>query len=45
MVPMALFDTSDMYHSKFLTDIPFILGLSAGIYLLRPKKRNEVIPR
>lgn len=34
MIPMAL--GSEMYHSKLLTDIPFILGLSAGIYLLRP---------
>jgi FtsH-binding integral membrane protein len=41
MVPMALFDTSHMYHSKFLTDIPFILGLSAGIYLLRPKSGTK----
>jgi hypothetical protein len=34
MIPMALFGS--MYHSKFLTDIPFILILSIGIYLWRP---------
>ena len=34
MIPMAM--GHHMYHSKFLTDIPFILGLSLGIYLLRP---------
>jgi hypothetical protein len=36
MVPMAL-EGSHMYHSKFLTDIPFILILPIGIYLLRPR--------
>ncbi len=36
MVPMAL-EGSHMYHSKFLTDIPFILILAIGIYLLRPR--------
>lgn len=40
MIPMAL-EGSHMYHSKFLTDIPFILGLSAGIYLLRPKSTEK----
>ncbi|MBC7829940.1 MAG: hypothetical protein H7122_19495 [Chitinophagaceae bacterium] len=34
MVPMALNDS--MYHSKFLTDIPFILFLSIGIYMWQP---------
>ena len=34
MIPMA-FD-SGVYHSKFLTDIPFILFLSLGLYWLRP---------
>ncbi|MEO5976921.1 MAG: hypothetical protein ABIS36_16210 [Chryseolinea sp.] len=34
MVPMALNDS--MYHTKFLTDIPFILGLSIGIYVWQP---------
>ena len=34
MVPMAL--SESMYHSKFLTDIPFILFLSIGIYIWRP---------
>lgn len=36
MVPMAL-EGSHLYHSKFLTDIPFILILAIGIYLLRPR--------
>ena len=35
MIPMAL-EGSHMYHSKFLTDIPFILGLAAGIFAWRP---------
>lgn len=34
MIPMALNDS--MYHSKFLTDIPFILLLSVGIYVWYP---------
>jgi hypothetical protein len=32
MVPYSL--TQPEYHSKFLTDIPWILGLSAAIFLL-----------
>ena len=36
MIPMAL-EHSHMYHSKFLTDIPFILGIAVGIYYWRPK--------
>lgn len=36
MIPLA-FDESGLYYSKFLTDIPFILILAAGIYVLRPK--------
>lgn len=34
MVPMAL--GSHTYHSKFFTDIPFILILGIGLYFLRP---------
>ncbi|HEY5826464.1 MAG TPA: DUF6632 domain-containing protein [Cyclobacteriaceae bacterium] len=34
MIPMALNDA--MYHSKFLTDIPFLLVLSVGIYIWQP---------
>ncbi|GLP82291.1 DUF6632 domain-containing protein [Mycobacterium antarcticum] len=34
MVPGAL---EHGYHSKFLTDIPWILVLSAAIFLLRPR--------
>jgi FtsH-binding integral membrane protein len=34
MVPYAL--TEPEYHSKFLTDIPWLLGSSAAIFLLRP---------
>jgi len=41
MIPMALFGS--MYHSKFLTDIPFILILSLGIYLWRPDASHESI--
>lgn len=35
MIPMALF--GEMYQSKFLTDIPFILFLSLGLYVWRPR--------
>lgn len=41
MIPMAL-GHSHMYLSKFLTDIPFILGLSVGLYLLRQKSVGAV---
>jgi hypothetical protein len=34
MIPQALGDPQ--YYSKFLTDIPWILGLSAAILILRP---------
>ena len=34
MIPMAFDET--MYHSKFLTDIPFLLFLSLGLYVWRP---------
>lgn len=36
MIPMA-FHHPPLYYSKFLTDIPFVLILAAGIYLLRPR--------
>ena len=35
MIPMAFNDS--MYHSKLLTDIPFILLLSLGIYFWKPE--------
>ncbi len=42
MMPMAF--NNSMYHSKFLTDIPFILLLSIGIYIWRPSsERIETI--
>jgi hypothetical protein len=34
MIPMAL--NQSMYHTKFLTDIPFILALSIAIYVWKP---------
>ena len=34
MIPMAL--NESMYHTKFLTDIPFILAASIAIYVWRP---------
>ena len=34
MVPMAL--NESMYHTKFLTDIPFILAASIAIYVWGP---------
>ncbi|MEO7910406.1 MAG: hypothetical protein ABIV47_12230 [Roseiflexaceae bacterium] len=40
MVPMAL-EGSHLYHSKFFTDIPFVLILAIGIYLLRPTVPKE----
>jgi len=36
MIPMAFSET--IYHSKFLTDIPFILIVSITIYAWRPGK-------
>jgi hypothetical protein len=36
MIPMA-FDASHLYHSKLLTDIPFILILALGIFIFRPQ--------
>jgi hypothetical protein len=41
MIPLAL-DGTHLYHSKFITDIPFILGISLGLYLLMPSARSEV---
>lgn len=42
MAGQALMDV-DRYWSKFLTDIPFVLILALGIYLLRPARTtNEV---
>ncbi|MDB5987793.1 MAG: hypothetical protein JWR16_2846 [Nevskia sp.] len=38
MIPMA-FDSGHLYHSKLLTDIPFILILAGGLYVLRPAAR------
>jgi hypothetical protein len=40
MIPMAL-DASHLYHGKFLTDIPFVLVLAAGIYRLRPSREQS----
>jgi hypothetical protein len=34
MIPMAI--SMPMYYSKFFTDIPFILGIAIGLYVLRP---------
>ena len=39
MIPMALYGS--MYHSKFLTDIPFILILALGIFLWRPDSTQD----
>lgn len=41
MIPMA-FDGA-VYHSKFLTDIPFILFLSLGLYWLRPSVKKTAV--
>jgi len=38
------FTDLDRYWSKFLTDIPFVLILSLGIYLLRPTASIERSP-
>ena len=35
MIPLAL-DGTHIYTSKFITDIPFILFLSIGLYILMP---------
>lgn len=35
----------DRYWSKFLTDIPFLLILALGIYLLRPESNAITPPR
>ena len=42
MVVQAAMDM-DRYWSKFLTDIPFMLVLALGIYLLRPSVNTEGI--
>lgn len=42
MIPMALDDV--MYHTKFLTDIPFILLLSVGIYMWGPGSKTVQMP-
>jgi hypothetical protein len=34
----------DRYWSKFLTDIPFVLFLALGIYLLRPSVNPKLSP-
>jgi hypothetical protein len=39
MIPQALGDPQ--YYSKFLTDIPWILGLSAAIFILRPSSAMQ----
>ena len=39
MAAQAVMDL-DRYWSKFLTDIPFVLILALGIYLLRPDKKS-----
>jgi hypothetical protein len=40
MIPMAL--SASMYHARLLTDIPFILMYSLGIYLWRPDRKIKV---
>ncbi len=40
MIPMAF--NESMYHSKFLTDIPFILAVSIAIYVWRPVESKAV---
>jgi hypothetical protein len=40
MIPMAL--NNSMYYTKFLTDIPFILGLSLGVYLFSPNREKRL---
>ena len=42
MVPMAVGEPA--YHSKFLTDIPFILLLCAALALWRPSRRQADAP-
>jgi hypothetical protein len=41
MIPQALGDPQ--YYSKFLTDIPWILGLSVAIIILRPASKGKVL--
>jgi len=40
MIPQALGDPQ--YYSKFFTDIPWILGLSVAIIILRPTSEGKV---
>ena len=42
MVPMAIADPA--YHSKFLTDIPFILALCGALALWRPSRVARARP-
>ncbi|HEV8283081.1 MAG TPA: DUF6632 domain-containing protein [Chitinophagaceae bacterium] len=39
MIPMALTDSS--YHSKFLTDIPFIILIAVAIYVWMPDNNTQ----
>lgn len=41
MIPMAL--SMEMYHSKFFTDIPFVLGIALGLWILR-QPSHEAAP-
>jgi len=40
MIPLAL-DGTHVYTTKFITDIPFILFLSIGLYILCRKPDRE----
>jgi uncharacterized protein DUF6632 len=44
LMAAQVFTDLDRYWSKFLTDIPFVLILSLGIYLLRPTAGVERTP-
>jgi hypothetical protein len=46
LMAAQVFTDIDRYWSKFLTDIPFVLILAIGIYLLRPAaKPDDAISR
>jgi hypothetical protein len=45
LMAAQVFTDVDRYWSKFLTDIPFVLILSLGIYLWRPRTKADELAR
>ena len=45
LMAAQVFTDVDRYWSKFLTDIPFVLILSLGIFLWRPRTKADELAR